>query len=956
MNMKKIRFGFPLVVALLLLSGCVTQKKKGQEPGWFTRGYHNITSKYNYWFNADELFRLTAQGQAATYKDNYSQILPIYPETKVDPQATLAQYDNVIKKAAYGIELHRPGDWQDDCYTLVGQAQFMKKDFETAENTFRYIQEEHNPTTKLKKSKKEVKKKTKKKKKKKKTNKRKKKKKSAAKRKKEAEKKKKKEAKEAEKAAKKAAKQTGQDNPDALPVLTKNPYKSEKGSNRTAAYPYAMVWYGRTLVERDRLDEAEILYRDLKEDPWFPKEYRRDLALAEADMWIAEKRYGQAIGPLQEGIKYTKKKKQRARLAYILAQIHEQNGNYAGAYAALETALKSKPTFEMEFNARLHLIQAAWANGKRNSADVNRELERMAKDAKNFEYRDQIYYTLATIALKDGLKPEAIAYLKQSLSFNVNNTAQRGESYLTLADLYFEAEDFVPAKNYYDSTLTVLTTIDERYDRVKKYSENLTDIARLLTTIAQNDSIVRIYNMSSSERREMALRIKNEREAAAVAQATKEALAAQPKPGGGNVPPPVAGAKPSSFYFYNESFFKKGQRDFERTWGPRKLEDNWRRKNRTLSGSTADDPQFASDSLGQIAIEDVALSSIFEGIPKSAAEIAVINLSTYEAMYNLGVLYRDKLQNYRLSTGVLETMLERYPDIDKYEKEAWYYCYLGFTDLGNQPRAQYYFDKLTTKHPKSTFARALTDPNFVNSAKAKEIELNQYYEETFTLFSKGAYQEAYDRCQDAPKKFGVTNPLMPKFSLLGAMCTGSLQGNDAYCKALSEVIALHPDSDVSTRAKEIARVLSCKGFEVGTGGEPGKTPEGKPIDDGFTIEDEKLHYFMIVLSGKNVNINDVKTAISDYNREFHKLEQIRISNIFLGADTETPIIVLRKFDNKEQVMRYFNEVKDQKNFLGEDKKAINKEYFAITQENYRRVLKNRTLEGYREFFEEKYLK
>ncbi|MFZ4633626.1 MAG: hypothetical protein ACOYNO_05400, partial [Saprospiraceae bacterium] len=176
--MKKFRFGFSLIALLVLLSGCVTQKKKGQEPGWFTRGYHNLTSKYNYWFNADELFRLTAQGQAAAYKDNYSQILPIFPETKVDPQATLAQYDNVIKKAAYGIELHRPGDWQDDCYTLVGQAQFMKKDFETAENTFRYVQEEHNPTTKLKKSKKEIKKKTKKKKKKK-SKKRKKKKKSA---------------------------------------------------------------------------------------------------------------------------------------------------------------------------------------------------------------------------------------------------------------------------------------------------------------------------------------------------------------------------------------------------------------------------------------------------------------------------------------------------------------------------------------------------------------------------------------------------------------------------------------------------------------------------------------------------------------------------------------------------------------------------------------------------------
>ncbi len=98
-------------------------------------------------------------------------------------------------------------------------------------------------------------------------------------------------------------------------------------------------------------------------------------------------------------------------------------------------------------------------------------------------------------------------------------------------------------------------------------------------------------------------------------------------------------------------------------------------------------------------------------------------------------------------------------------------------------------------------------------------------------------------------------------------------------------------------------------------------------------------------------------AVSDYNREYHRLEQLRISNIFLGTDTDNPLVVIRKFDNKEQAMRYFNEVKDKAEFLGESgKKKYNKEFFAITQENYRRILKNKTLEGYREFFGDNYLK
>ena len=149
-------------------------------------------------------------------------------------------------------------------------------------------------------------------------------------------------------------------------------------------------------------------------------------------------------------------------------------------------------------------------------------------------------------------------------------------------------------------------------------------------------------------------------------------------------------------------------------------------------------------------------------------------------------------------------------------------------------------------------------------------------------------------------------------------------------------------------------MLSCKGFEVSAADEK---KDGAGIDEKFALEDDKLHYFMVAIdnSEDNVKLDDIKASISDYNKEFHKLEQLRLSNIFLGTDTQTPIIVLRKFDNREQAMRYLNEVETKKDFLGETaKKQYNKEFYVITQENYRRVLKNKTLDGYRDFFEENY--
>lgn len=948
-----------LTVAMFLASGCVTEKKKGAEVGWFKRGYHNLTSRYNYWFNADELFYLTIDKLEEQHQDNYNQLLDIYPYAAVDPQLARADLDNVISKAAKGIALHRPSYWVDDCYTLIGQAQFLKRDFETAENTFRYIKEEHDPKRvkpkaksskqKKKEAKKAKKEKEKKKKQKKKAAKKKKKKKSSAKSKKDP---------KAKNAGKDAAPKTEESAPkddkkkdkaeDPNKPTGEDPY--DKGLARTAAYPLAMIWYGRTLTEREKFDEAEFLYRELWEDRWFPADLHDDLYTAEAYLWIKQKQYDKAIPPLEKAIQTAEKKKDRARLAYILAQLLYRSGNTEQAYAAFNKVLDSKPEYDMLFNAQLRLIQSGWSNKKMSSAEANNALEKLNRDEKNAEYRDQIYFVMADIALQDGQRKEAIAYLRQSLNYNRKNTSQRAESYLKLAELYFEDEAFVQSKLYYDSTMTVLPTTDPRFKTVSDYANNLKDIARLIQTIAANDSIVRVYKMSDEERRGLARDIKKKREEEA--RRAEEKARQAPAPGGAKAPVPLAGTKTSSFYFYNDAFLKKGKKDFNRTWGNRKLEDNWRRSNRPVTGPIDDTGR--PDSTASAGVSDSELKDMFASIPKSDAELSVIHAATYEAMYQLGTLFRDKLQNNKRCSSTLEEMQGRYPDQDKYEKETWYYCYLAFNDLRNAERAKYYLDKLAGKYPNSSYARALTDPNFLNATKARERELNTYYEETFTAFQKGDYKNAYDRCQEAPKKYGSQNVLMPKFTLLSALCTGNLQGNEAYCKALGEVIARYPETAEATRAREMARLMACKGFEVSD--EPKKRSD-QPIDDAFTREDDKLHYLLVALKGSDVRLDEVKNAVSDYNRENHKLEQLRISNIFLGTDTENPIVVIRKFDNKEQAMRYYNEVKNLADFLGEtDRKKYTKEFFAVTQENYRRILKNKTLDGYREFFEENYLK
>jgi tetratricopeptide (TPR) repeat protein len=947
--MTKFRLLLLGMLAAVLTLGCVTTKKKNADAGWLKKNYHNLTSKYNYWFNADELLRLTMADLSAQHKDNYNQLLELYPYAAVNPSSALGNLDNVIKKSATAIVLHRVSDFVDDCYTMMGQAQYLKRDYETAESTFRYIRENYNPNTKSKLKSGNKKKKDVKKKKNKKKSPKKKKKKSKGSSKKKADKDKKDSKKQPEGASPSKPTAAGgvkaQKDDPLLPQ--ENPY--EKFMQRTVAYPLAMIWYGRTLTERQKYEEADFLYRSLEQDPYFPADLRKDLYTAQAYLAIKQKRYEQAIPPLERAVQNAPRNRERARLAYILSQLYEQANQPDKAYSALDIALVSNPTYEMEFNARLRQAQAGYAYKRFTAGEALKQLERMMRDEKNTEYKDQIYFAMARIHLREKQRDEGIAMLKQSLANATSNTYLRSEAYLMLADLYFEGEDYVFAKKYYDSTLTVLPATDPRFARAQRYADNLTEIARLITRITENDSILRLYQMSPDERLAFAKRIQKQRE-----EEAQQAAAGAQNPSAPSPPPvaPIAGQR-SSFYFYNEAFVKKGKKDFTKVWGNRKLEDNWRRSNRPQAFAAADGAgPGGADTLAAATGED--LNEILKGIPQSEEELAVIHASTYEAMFNLGILYREKLAHNQRCASTLEDMQRRYPDMTKHQIETWYYCYLAFTDLGNRERAKYYYDLLAANHPNSPYTRVLTDPEFLNSAREREREASRYYDQTYELFKQGDYQTAFERCQKAPERYGTTHSLIPKFALLSALCTGNLQGQAAYCGALKEVVARHPESAEATRAKEIMRVVSCDGHEVATN--PSTSNPG-PIDDAFTLDDDKLHYFLIVLSGNDLPLDDIKIAVSDYNREYHRLEQLRLSNIFLGTDINMPILVIRKFDNKEQAMRYYHEVKDKKEFLGETaKKTYTKEFFPITQENYRRVLKNKTLDGYREFFAQHYLK
>jgi len=121
----------------------------------------------------------------------------------------------------------------------------------------------------------------------------------------------------------------------------------------------------------------------------------------------------------------------------------------------------------------------------------------MLKDDKNKDYRDQIYFALADVALRDRDTLSAIHYLRQSVSSSVNNNYQLATSALTVADLYFNMPIYDSAQAYYDTAMTSLPKDYPDYTTIEHKTRVLTDLVDNLIVIQHEDSLQRLVSMTN---------------------------------------------------------------------------------------------------------------------------------------------------------------------------------------------------------------------------------------------------------------------------------------------------------------------------------------------------------------------------------------------------------------------------------------------------------------------------
>lgn len=923
MTFRKLFVGIFSLLILLSVSSCKTTKRK-DEVSKLGKFYQNTTSYYNGYFNANEIYQNTLLVLDEMHKDDYNKILPLYTYRDVSDTKSVAQdLDKVVEKLARVINLHRAADWVDDSYLLMGKAQYVKQDFEQAQKVFEYFVDEMNPAYKKSGYKTNKKKSGKSK--------------SSKSRKKKSKRKKKKKSRKKKK-----------DSKQEIATVSHTTFHAKGSQEDWNTYNEGLLWMAKTYMERDKWASAYYLLTRLKNENLSDK-LKRELAKTTAYYYLKQKKYGDAIKPMHDAFILTKKKKDKARLAFILGQIYETLNNQKDAYAIYKTIEKLNPDYELEFNTKLKILKNYSGTSDKYAL---KEIKKLLKEEKYEEYQDKIYYTMAEIMLKRNNIDKAITYLNKSISKNKNNPALKAETYYKLGNINFDNQDYISSKLYYDSTLMSLDKKDERYTDIKNLSDNLKGIAKDLQTIALQDSLIKISKMSKDEQMELALTIKKKEleekrkkeEQKKQSNTISERMGVQ-APGIMGMAPGKSPKrlKKSSFFAYNPTAVKAGIEEFKKKWGVMRLEDNWRRSNKNDSNYEDEEADIDEDNL---TLSKNEVNTILRDVPKTPDQLEQANTKIIMAMIDLGGLYRDKLNNYKKSVEILEELFNRYSDFDN-ECKALYYLQFSYKDLNEFSKGEEIVKKMSGKYPDCIYTKILTNPDFVNSNKNKVNLKEIYYQDIFKLYKKGDYKTAFAKITNASADIKKDKKYKIKMDFLNAKLLGKLKGKNEYILALEDFIKQYPNTPESISAKETLRFL--KGD---------KDAFSKLIYEEdlqkFSYQPDKMHYILIVVHNVNDNeMKTIKTSISKYNKKYYKLNRLRLSNIYFDTKGIDQVILIRKFESAESAMKYYNQIeKNPDEYINH---KYNYEIFAVSQKNYREVIKQKSVKNYKEFFQRFYL-
>ena len=910
---------FSLTATIVLLTACSTKKNTS-----LSRFWQAFNTRYNVYYNGETNYIEQLHDMETNYEDDYSQRVLIHPaEAHANPKATkpAGSFDRTIEKMQKAIQLHsikkRPkkksGKANDPKYKewlkrdeynpflhnawmMMGKAQYMKGDFLSSAATFNYV--------------------------------------------------------------------------------------SRHFKWLSDVVAEAQLWEVRSYCALGWLNEADNIFTHIHREKISSGKVQAQYDLTAANFYIKNRKDSLAIPYLAKAIKKTGGA-QKVRLNFLLGQLYAEAGDNARAYKAFGAVSGANgATYRTRFNARIK--QSAVFSGKNINSEV-KSLKRMTSLDRNKDYLDQIYYAIGNLYLSRKDTANAVSNYILAAQKSTRNGIDKAISQLTLGEIYFAQHNYADAQPCYAEAVPIINEDYPDYKMLKRRSDVLDELAVYAQNVKLQDSLLILSKLSPEEQKAVAQKlvdalVKKEKEEAENAK-REEYLAEQAALGNqngnnSNAPSSFQINTDKSWYFYNTATKNAGKTAFQKAWGSRRLEDDWRRRNKATFSlddfETGNNDNKDAESGTELAENDSTkvdqeqkkkeddphfVEYYLKQIPQTDDERSNCNDIIQEGLYNMGVILKDKLEDFPSSINEFNTLLTRFPD-NVYRLDTYYNLYLMYMRMDNGAMAEHFRTLITTEFAESSYGMAMKDKNYFNNLRNMERDQEAMYAKAYDAYLNNRNDEVHAAYAEMNSRYPLSK-IMPKFMFIDALSYVTEKDYDKFKSTLKEMLERYPETDMTPMASSMLKQMA-QGRKLNGGGSNvrGMVWSTRLTNDTtaadierkltpFSEERNKPHYYVMAYPTDSVSANELLFNVARHNFNSFVVKDFDLEQMTFGR---MGLLLVKGFAN-------FNEVSHYKSVLEADKELVIPpmvRHVLISVDNFNILLnEGRSLEEYFDYLENK---
>ena len=554
-----------------------------------------------------------------------------------------------------------------------------------------------------------------------------------------------------------------------FPALEAFNFLLESPTNRNS-YVEGKIWREKTNI---RLRNEELAIENLRPlaRSIFPSNKFYSLANATlAESFLNLKQLDSASFYIKRAALEAPKRKNKARYLFITGQLFESLGKRDSAEWAFKEiiALKRKAPKKFLLQAK---IKKTLLDTLNTLTDRVSFLQKILKNYENQTFEHFVNRAIGNLYLKQKEDSLALVYFDRSIDSPYLDPYTQIENNKDLADYHFKEGNYFISGNYLDKLLPLFDETSLAFKKIKRKRENLSGVIFYEQNIKKTDSIIYLMTLSKKEQLiyfENLINSKQEKEALKLKEEVNEKRFQ------------LLNRSKTSFYFYNPSQVSKGRQAYLANWGNRPNTDNWRNASSILNSIVIESKSNQPISIKAIIQEKP--ENFVASLPQTQKEKDSLILTNQKAYLQVGLIYKEKFNDFPLATERLKKVLSLNPP-KEIRVQALYHLY-RMEEKKKTDVAENYKIDLIKNYPDTPFARILSDQKNYNSTGTVTPE--KLYENALKLYKEQKLIETLEEIE-LLTVMASGKQLESKISLLKANSLGRLNGIQTWKESLMEV-------------------------------------------------------------------------------------------------------------------------------------------------------------------------